>query len=105
MCENVGIVLQAVSAASRTVRPCRPCVCSVITPSGKLLIALEVIVTLSISIPDGTLQQKGAVCVCVCEYVSDTLHTNGYSFQSNRNVDDRCLCRLSCVNLGFSCKP
>lgn len=41
MCVHVGVVLQAVSVASRTVSTCGPCDCFV-TPSGKRLIALAV---------------------------------------------------------------
>lgn len=67
MCLDPGVSLRAASAASRTLQPCGPRVCSVITPSGKLLITLAVMWHLQHRSLMGQCDRMGQ-CVSVCVF-------------------------------------
>lgn len=69
----LAVLLQTASAASRTLHPCRPRVCSIISPGGKLLIALVLMWRFQHRSPMGWRSRAGVrvymyACMHVCMY-------------------------------------
>lgn len=81
----LAVLLQTASAASRTLHPCRPRVCSIISPGGKLLIALVLMWRFQHRSPMGWRSRAGVrvymyvymyVCMYVCMHVFDWAQTS-----------------------------